>query len=72
MPTYRDRQDAPRRANGSPSDAPRIVYTPHPEATPESEAQALANVYRFILECARRKKAAEAGDYGQGTGGEEA
>ena len=30
-------------------DAPRIVYTPHPEATPESEAAALSAVYRFVL-----------------------
>jgi hypothetical protein len=28
----------------------RIVYTPRPDATPESEASALASVYRFLLD----------------------
>ena len=27
----------------------RIVYTPRPDATPESEVAALASVYRFLL-----------------------
>jgi hypothetical protein len=31
------------------SDA-RIVYTPHPQATPESEAAALAAVYRLVID----------------------
>ncbi len=29
---------------------PRIKYSPHPEATLESEAEALAAVYRVLLE----------------------
>ena len=32
----------------------RIVYTPHPDATPETEASALATAYRFLLD--RRTK----------------
>ena len=28
----------------------RIVYTPRPDATPESEVVALASVYRFLLD----------------------
>ena len=35
----------------------RIVYTPRPDATPESEATALATVYRFILDCYTKKTA---------------
>jgi hypothetical protein len=31
------------------SDAPRLVYSPRPDATPEAEHNALAAVYRFIL-----------------------
>jgi len=27
----------------------RIVYTPHPDATAETEAAALSTVYRFLL-----------------------
>jgi hypothetical protein len=33
------------------SDAPRIVYSPRPDATPETERSVLASVYRFILDC---------------------
>jgi hypothetical protein len=38
----------------------RITYTPRPDATPEVELDALAAVYRFILDCHERKKAAPA------------
>ncbi len=34
----------------------RIVYRPRPDATPEGELAALANVYRFILRCAEGKE----------------
>ena len=34
---------------------PRITYTPHPDATPEAEASALANAYRFIFDSARKR-----------------
>lgn len=37
------------------SGAPPITYTPRPDATPEGELNALAAVYRLILD---RKKAA--------------
>jgi hypothetical protein len=38
------------------SDAPHIVYSPRPDATPETETQALADVYSFVLSCAEEKK----------------
>jgi hypothetical protein len=31
------------------SEPQRLIYTPRPEATPESEAAALSAVYRFVL-----------------------
>jgi hypothetical protein len=30
-------------------DNPRITYTPRPDATPEAELNALANIYRYVL-----------------------
>ena len=30
-------------------DASHIAYTPHPDATPETEVAALSAVYRFLL-----------------------
>jgi hypothetical protein len=30
-------------------DRPRIAYTSRPDATPEAELNALANVYRYVL-----------------------
>jgi hypothetical protein len=39
--------------------SPRIIYTPHPDATPQAELNVLANVYRFILGCHAKKKAAD-------------
>jgi hypothetical protein len=38
----------------------RIGYVPHPDSSPESEAEVLANVYAFILEAYESRKAAEA------------
>ena len=38
---------------------PPIVYTPCLGATPEGELNALASVYRFILDCHAKKMAAE-------------
>ena len=38
---------------------PPIFYTPRPDATPEGELNALASVYRFILDCHAKKIAAE-------------
>jgi hypothetical protein len=37
----------------------RITYTPRSDATPESELDALAAIYKFVLECHARKKAAD-------------
>ncbi len=36
----------------------RILYTPRPNATPESESNMLAAVYRFTLDCHAKKNAA--------------
>jgi hypothetical protein len=41
------------------TDNARIVYTPLPDSTPESELDALAAVYAFVLECHASKKAAD-------------
>jgi hypothetical protein len=38
----------------------RVTYTPRPDATSETELSALTVVYRFILDCRERKKAAPA------------
>jgi hypothetical protein len=35
----------------------RILYTPHPETKPEVELDALAAVYRFVLDCKAKKEA---------------
>jgi hypothetical protein len=40
-------------------DSPRMTYTPHPDTPPEAELDALATVYKFILDCHAKKKAAE-------------
>ena len=37
----------------------RVTYTPRPDATPETEIQVLAEVYRFVLDCHKSKTAAE-------------
>ena len=34
----------------------RIIYTPHLDATPEGEVQALSEVYRFILQSRNKDK----------------
>ena len=38
------------------STAPRIIYSPRPDAAPENEISAIADVYSFVLRCAREKK----------------
>ncbi len=38
---------------------PRITYTPLPNATPESELDALVAVYKFILQCHECRKVAD-------------
>ena len=37
-----------------------IKYTPRPDATPETELDALAAMYAFVLECQAKKEAADA------------
>ena len=41
--------------------SPNVRYKPRPEATPEVAVDALSNVYRFILNCRAKKKAARPG-----------
>ena len=46
---------------GASTDGPRVEYVPRPDASPESEAEALAQVYRYlILDRHVQKKSAEA------------
>ncbi len=40
--------------------SPHITYATRPDSTPEGEMNALANVYRFILDCHAKKEAAPA------------
>jgi hypothetical protein len=40
----------------------RINYAPLPDATPESELDALVAVYAFVLECHAKRKADEGSD----------
>ena len=35
----------------------RITYAPRPDATPEAELDALASVYRFVLDCGDARRA---------------
>jgi hypothetical protein len=37
--------------------APGITYVPHPDATQEGELNALAAVYKFVLDCHAKKEA---------------
>ncbi len=39
-------------------DKPAITYAAHPDATSEAEISALANIYKFILDCRAKKEAA--------------
>jgi hypothetical protein len=50
------RKGAWRDAKGSPS----VTYTPRPDALPEGELTALANVYRFLLDRRERSDVAAA------------
>ena len=36
---------------------PRIAYAPRPDATPEGELNALASIYRFVLDSAQKNAA---------------
>jgi hypothetical protein len=38
--------------------SPRIIYTPHPDATPQDELNVLANVYRFVVDWHAKTEAA--------------
>jgi hypothetical protein len=56
---------------------PQITYTPHPDASPESELDVLANIYAYLIRTHDSKRAAEsaqpcAGDTTSGTRRKEA
>ena len=38
-------------------DNPRVTYTVRPDATPEGELNALANIYKFVLDSAHKNAA---------------
>ena len=38
-------------------DNPRVIYTARPDATPEDELNALASIYRFVLNSAHKNAA---------------
>jgi hypothetical protein len=38
------------------SDAPHIIYTPRPDATPAGEIAALASAYSFLIEKHQERK----------------
>jgi hypothetical protein len=38
---------------------PRITYTPHPDASPESELDVLATIYAYLIRNHDSKRAAE-------------
>jgi hypothetical protein len=40
---------------------PRVVYQPRVDASPETEVNVLAAVYRFILDCHAKKKGTRPG-----------
>lgn len=42
-------------------DSPRVAYAPHTDATAEGELNALGNIYKFVLDCRAKKKAAPEG-----------
>lgn len=39
----------------------QVTYAPRPDATPESEITALADIYAFVLRCAEEKRRAAVG-----------
>lgn len=46
---------------------PCLIYSPREDATPEGELAALANIYRFVLECHdERKKSSRDESGGEG------
>lgn len=42
----------------SQTNGPQIIYASHPKTSGEDELNALAAVYRFILDCRAKKEAA--------------
>ena len=54
-----------RAADGKTTKGQDIVYVPRPDTTPETEAEALVTVYRFLLDCHTAKKDAAAEPSGQ-------
>jgi hypothetical protein len=44
------------------AEAPKVVYRPRYDATPEGELAVLATIYAFVLKCHEQKLAAEGGN----------
>lgn len=47
--------------------SPVVSYAPRPDATPAAELSALANVYRFVLDCHAKKEDTRPGAPNDGT-----
>lgn len=41
--------------------SPAVAYAPRPDATPETELNALASVYKFVLDCRAKKEGSHPG-----------
>ncbi len=48
-------------------DNPSIAYAPHPDTKPEAQVSALANIFRFVLDCHAKKEATRPGSPDDGT-----
>ena len=46
------------------SEPPRLIYTARPDATPETEAAALAAVYKLVIGTSNERKRATGSDDG--------
>jgi hypothetical protein len=44
-----------------------VTYAARPDVTPDVEVSALANVYKFVLECRTKKEATRPGSPDDGT-----
>ena len=50
------------RGSGARMHSATIQYSPLPHASPQTEAEVLAAVYAFVLECHTKRKVAESDD----------
>lgn len=47
------------------NDASRLIYTPHPDATPEGELNSLTSIYAYVLKCGQERRKAGDRDAGE-------